>query len=260
MLVSARGVRINAIDRGAGDPVVFLHGIGGDAGNWAPQLEALAATHRVVALDSRGFGRSDRTYGRMSLADYARDVLVVMTELGIGRAPIVGLSMGGMIAQTVALTAPQRVASLVLADTSSSADADMKADLTASGAAAVAHGMPAVATAFMPATFSRAAVAENRRYVRDFEENFSSTDPLTFNIGLQAIAELDLTDELHRIDVPTLVLVGDEDALTPPEHSKTIASTVPGAELVVIDDAGHLSNLDQAGAFTEHLVRFLDAA
>jgi pimeloyl-ACP methyl ester carboxylesterase len=120
--------------------------------------------------------------------------------------------------------------------------------------------MPAVAAAFMPATFSRAAIAENRRYVRDFEESFSSTDPLAFNIGLLAIAELDLTDELHRIDVPTLVLVGEEDALTPPEHSKAIASAVPGAELVVIDDAGHLSNLDQADVFTEHLVRFLDAA
>lgn len=260
MLISARGVHINAIDRGAGEPVVFLHGIGGDAGNWAPQLDVLAATRRVVALDSRGFGQSDRTYGRMSLADYAQDVLLVMSELGISRAPIVGLSVGGMIAQTVALAAPERVARLVLADTSSHSDADMRAQQTAAGAAAIAHGMPATAAALMPAIFSQAAIAEQRRYVRDFEESFSSTDPLTYSIGLQAIAELDVTEELHRIDVPTLVLVGDEDVLTPPEHSKVIASAVPGAELFVIGDAGHVSNLDQPGVFTEHLVRFLDAA
>lgn len=119
--------------------------------------------------------------------------------------------------------------------------------------------MPAVATALTPAIFSPAAIASKRAYVRQFEESFASVDPLVFNIGLRAIAELDLTDQLHRIEAPTLVLVGDEDVLIPPEHSKTIAAAVPGAELVLIDGAGHVANLDQPEVFTEHLVRFLDA-
>jgi pimeloyl-ACP methyl ester carboxylesterase len=88
-------VRINVIDRGSGDRVVFLHGVGCNARNWEPQLQALAPTRRVVAVDSRGHGLSDRTYGAMSLRDYADDVLAVMSGLGISRAPVAGMSMGG---------------------------------------------------------------------------------------------------------------------------------------------------------------------
>ena len=260
MLISARGVRINVSDRGAGDPVVFLHGVGCSARSWEKQLEALAATRRVVAVDTRGHGLSDRTYGRMSLQDYADDVLAVMSELGISSAPIVGISMGGMVAQTMALTAPGRVSSLLLADTCARADPEMAAGMKAVGSLALTSGMKAAAESVKPATFCAAAIAENRPHVRDFEEQFCATDPLTFSIAMDALAGLDVLDGLARITAPVLVLIGAEDVLTPLVYAKAIASAVPGAELRVIERAGHLSNLDEPEAFTDHLVRFLDQA
>jgi 3-oxoadipate enol-lactonase len=259
VLVDARGVRINVVDRGSGEPVVFLSGVGCSSRSWEPQLRALAATRRVVAVDHRGHGLSDRPSGRMSLRDYADDVLAVMSALAISRAPVVGISMGGMVAQAMALSAPERVAGLVLAATCARADAEMAANMRATGAAALAHGMKATAESVRPVTFSAAAIAENQPHVREFAEQFATTDPYAFSIAMNAIAELDVLDDLPRLDVPTLVLVGAEDVLIPPEYAKAIASAVPGAELHVIDGAGHLCNLDCPEAFTDHLVRFLAA-
>ena len=260
MLISARGIRFNVLDRGAGDPVLFLHGIGGDATNWAPQLDALAATRRVLALDMRGFGRSDRTLGTMTLRDYADDVDAVLDSLNLEQVDVVGLSMGGMVAQTLALNSPARVRSMVIADSSACADEQMAANLTASGTAAVSFGMGAVAQGFMPVTFSASAVASDAPHVGRFAEGFSATDPIAFQIGLNAIAQLDLVDDLGEIKAPTLVVVGEEDALTPPEHSKVIADGIAGARLEVIGHAGHLANLDQPERFTELLTDFLSTA
>lgn len=260
MLVSARGVRINVIDRGAGDPVIFLHGVGCTVRSLEPQLEALAASRRVIAVDSRGHGLSDRTYGRMSVRDYADDVLAVMSELGICQAPVVGVSMGGTIAMTMALAAPERVTRLVLADTFARADADMAAGMQGVSSVALTHGMHAAAEQVKPATFCAAAITEQRPYVRDFHEQFAAMDPYAFSIAMNAIAELDLLDDLSRISVPTLVLIGAEDVLTGLERSEAIAVAVPNAELRVIEKAGHLSNLDEPGAFTDHLIQFLNQA
>ncbi|MEU6142000.1 alpha/beta fold hydrolase [Streptomyces sp. NPDC047081] len=258
MLVSARGVRINVLEHGSGDPVILLHGVGCTAQTLTPQLEALAPTRRALAVDFRGHGASDRTYGRMSLRDYADDVLAVMSELGIDRAAVVGVSMGGMVAQAMALSAPDRVTALVLADTCARADAEMAAGMKAVGSLAATEGMKTAAEHVKPVTFCAAALVENRPYVQEFEEGFRANDPLTFGVAMAALAELDFLDDLPRITVPTLVLVGAEDVLTRLEYSEAIAAAVPGAELRVIEKAGHLSNLDQSEVFNDHLIRFLD--
>ncbi|MFF9040569.1 alpha/beta fold hydrolase [Streptomyces sp. NPDC014892] len=258
MLVSARGIRINVLDHGSGDPVILLHGVGCTVRSLAPQLEALAPTRRVVAVDLRGHGSSDRTYGRMSLRDYADDVLAVMSELGIDSAPVVGVSMGGMVAQAMALAAPDRVTALVLADTCARADAEMAGGMRAVGSLAATEGMKTAVEHVKPVTFCAAALVENRPYVREFEEGFCANDPVTFGIAMAALADLDFLDELPRITVPTLVLVGAEDVLTGLEHSEAIAAAVPGAQLRIIEKGGHLSNLDRAEEFNAHLIRFLN--
>ena len=262
MLVSVGDLQINAEVRGEthqGTPVVFLHGIGGDGSNWNPQLNALATRYRVVAIDSRGFGASEAKGENLTLEDYADDIRRVLGALEIDRAHVVGLSMGGMMAQALALNAPELVASLVLADTSARADELMATNLKASGEAALLYGMTAVAQMFMPATFCQTAIAENREYVQTFQDAFCATDPQAFNTGLQAIAELDFLDRLDQITVPTLVVVGTDDALTPPEHAKAIAAQIADARLVLLDGAGHMSNLDNADEFTQLLTEFLDA-
>ncbi|MFD3925770.1 alpha/beta fold hydrolase [Streptomyces sp. NPDC058614] len=257
MLSPAHEAHNNVVDRGTGDPVLFLHGIGCNALTWEPQLQVLASSRRVIAIDARGHGGSPPAEGPMTLRDYADDVLAVMSALGIERAPVVGLSMGGMVAMTMALAAPERVTGLVLADTGAHANEQMAAMMRAAGASAVEYGMRANVEQMTPALFSSAALAENPPYIREFQDQVATTDPYSFSVALGAIAELDLLDDLPRLDVPTLVLVGDEDQSLPPEFSKAIASAVPGAELHVIEDAGHMANLDQPEVFTDHLVRFL---
>ncbi|MER7182325.1 alpha/beta fold hydrolase [Streptomyces hyaluromycini] len=257
MLSPAHEAHNNVVDRGTGDPVLFLHGIGCNALTWEPQLQVLESSRRVIAIDARGHGGSPPAEGPMTLRDYADDVLAVMSDLGIERAPVVGLSMGGMVAMTMSLAAPERVSGLVLADTGAHANADMAANMKMAGAAAVEYGMRANVEQMTPMLFAAAALAENRPYIKEFQDQVATTDAHSFSVALGAIAELDLLDDLPRLDVPTLVLVGDEDQTLPSVFSEAIAAAVPGAELQVIDEAGHMSNLDQPEVFTDHLVRFL---
>ena len=241
-----------------GAPVVFLHGVGGDGSNWAPQMHALSARFQVIALDARGHGLSACKGQNLTLEHYAEDVLQVFHALKIERAHVVGLSMGGMVAQALALRAPDRVASLVLADTSARADANMAASLKAAGDAAIAYGMAAVADQFLPACFCPAAINENREYLRRFREGFTSRDPQAFHTALQAIADLDFLDRLDQIAVPTLVIVGSSDVLTPVQNSEAIAARIPGARLVVLEGAAHIANFDQPHEFTNALKDFLE--
>lgn len=262
MRVSTGKVEINVEVRGeahGGAPVVFLHGIGGNGANWEPQLEALSARHQVVAIDSRGFGASQFAGEGLTLEDYADDVRRTLDALGIDRAHVVGLSMGGMMAQALALNAPERVASLVLADTSARADELMATNLKASGEAALQHGMAAVADMFLPATFCPAAIEEDREYVQTFRNHFCATDPQAFDVGVQAISKLNFLDQLSQITAPALVVVGSGDLLTPVENSEAIAARIVGARLEVLDGAGHVSNLDNADEFTQLLSEFLEA-
>ncbi|MGW0949979.1 alpha/beta fold hydrolase [Streptomyces sp. NPDC002623] len=257
MLSPAHEAHNNVVDRGTGDPVLFLHGIGCNALSWEPQLRALESSRRVIAVDARGHGGSAPADGPMTLRDYADDVFAVMSDLGIERAPVVGLSMGGMVAMTMALAAPERVTGLVLADTGAQANEQMAAMMRAAGAAAVEHGMKANVEQMTPVLFAAAALAENRPYIQEFQQQVATTDAYSFSVALGAIAELDLLNDLPRLDVPTLVVVGAEDLSLPPAFSEAIAAAVPGAELSVIEAAGHMANLDQPEVFTDHLVRFL---
>ncbi|WP_305093253.1 alpha/beta fold hydrolase [Prescottella sp. R16] len=261
MLIKSGDIQLNVEIRGennGGTPVVFLHCVGGDLTNWNPQVEALADRYRVVSIDTRGHGKSEFAGEGLTLEDYAEDVRQVLDALEIDRAHVVGLSMGGMIAQAFALNAPERVAGLVLADTSSRIDEATAANLAQAGDAALGYGMGAVSDQFVPICFDATAIHEDREYVQRFREGFSSRDPRAFHAGLQAIGGLDFLDRLHQVAVPTLVLVGAADQLTPVAHSEAIAGKVSGASLVIFDGAGHLSNLDSKDEFTRELTRFLE--
>lgn len=247
-------------DNNGGTPVVFLHCVGGDATNWRPQVEALSDRHRVVTIDTRGHGKSEFAGTGLTLHDYADDVRRALDALGIERAHVVGLSMGGMIAQALVLNAPERVSSLVLANTSSRVDTATAGNLGQAGDAALGYGMAAVADQFVPICFNVDAIQGNRAYVQEFRAGFSSRDPHAFHASLQAIAGLDFLDKLPQVTAPTLVLVGSADQILPVEHSQAIAEQIPGARLVTFDGAGHLSNLDSQAEFTRELVTFVEEA
>lgn len=260
MLLSVRGVRLNVVDSGGSGPaVVFLHGIGGSVADWTPQQRSLVPGHRVVALDARGFGRSDRTYGAMSFADYAADVLDVLDRVEVERPVVVGLSLGGMIAQAVALDAPPgRLAGAVFCATSAQLDPDLRAALDMGRQTLAASGeMGVLDQVFMPLLAGPDVTEATHGWFAGFAESFRTTDPLAFAVGLGAIAGLDHLAALGDLDLPTLVIHGSEDRMVPLPHGEAIAAAVPGSELVVLDGVGHLVNLEAPARFDEALVRFV---
>lgn len=249
------GVRLNVLDEGPVDAeaILFLHGLGGCWRDWQPQLDALNDRHRCVVVEHRGHGRSEATGGALSIELFAGDVVGVCGALGIGRAHVVGLSMGGMIAQRLALRAPGLVASLVLADTAAAMPA-MIADGFRDYARAVReNGLTdsrGLVPEFSPA-WSQHVLRSRPGVVRDNQRETEGTDPELWCRAAFAVADHDVTARLGEITAPTLLVWGRDDLLVPVDlMAPALRDGIAGARLEVLDDAGHISNLDQPEAFT----------
>jgi len=258
------GVRLNVLDEGPldGDVVVFLHGLGGCWRDWAPQLDVLHDRYRCVVVEHRGHGRSEATSGALSIELFAADVLGVCRALGVEQAHVVGLSMGGMIAQHVALAAPDLVRTLVLCDTVAAFPA-----VVADGFRDYARGVRddghpdsrGVVPEFSPA-WSQHALKELTAVVRDNQRETEGTDPELWCRAALAVADHDVTARLGEITAPTLLIWGREDGLVPVDlMAPPLRDGIAGARLEVLDDAGHLSNLDQPDTFTTLLTDFFAA-
>jgi 3-oxoadipate enol-lactonase len=237
-------------------PVVFTHAFPLTRAMWRPQLDALATGYHAVAYDVRGFGRSPAGDGQYTLELMVDDLLALLDERKIDRAVLIGLSMGGYITLRAAERAPDRIRALVLAGTRSEADSnEAKIKRAAAiktvkekGVAEFAEGF--LKTAFAPST-SPATLEEARRLIL-------SNSPTGICGALLALASrTDTTAFLPRIKVPTLVLVGEHDTLTPPADARALAGKIPGAELHVLPGAAHISNMENPTEFNRHLLDFL---
>ncbi|HLM63225.1 MAG TPA: alpha/beta fold hydrolase [Acidimicrobiales bacterium] len=253
---SVHGVHINVIDEGSGPAVLFLHGLGGCWRDWAPQLDSLAARHRVVVVEHRGHGRSEATTGRYSTALFAADAVAVCRQIGVDHAHVVGLSMGGLVAQALALAEPDFVDALVLCDTGTHMTGRMAEAFAAIVAGVRDHGFPdshGLVTSTAEAWSAR-TLAERPDIVRDNQRETESTDPQAWARAAQAILDHDSRADLHRITAPTLLVYGEEDGLIiPGKAAPALLEGLPHAELVLIPDAGHLVNLEQPEAFDRAL-------
>ena len=241
-------------------PVLFIHGFPFAHGMWAPQLEAVGARHRAVAYDLRGHGESAVGDGQYTIELHVDDLLALLDHLGIAKAVLVGLSMGGYVALRAAERAPDRCRGLVLADTRSAADDNAGRLKRAAGAQAVKRdGMAAFAADFVKAVFAPGTFDARPEAVAAVRLLMEHTDPRGAAGNLIAMAgRTDTTGALAGIAVPALVLVGAQDTLTPPDDARVLEKGIPGAEMHVVPDAGHLSNLENPGVFNAHLLEFLD--
>lgn len=252
--IDTSGGRMGLLEAGGGDalPIIFLHGVGSDKTVWKPQLDHFGQRRWAVAFDYPGYGESELIAGA-TRDDYAHAILAAMDSLQIDRAHICGLSLGGVIAIAMHAAAPERCASLILADTFA-AHPDGQGIYQRSTEASRSMGMRALAEARVDMLLGSAATAELRREV---VETMASIDPEAYRIGAEAVWLADQSDRAKGIDVPVLILCGVEDGITPPALSEELAALVPGAQLELIPAAGHLSNAEQPAAFNAAIDVFL---
>jgi 3-oxoadipate enol-lactonase len=245
-------------DCGTGLPVVLLHGYPHDRTLWSPQLGAFVDTCRCIAPDLRGFGESPAE-PPYTMDRYADDVVALLDKLGIERAVIGGLSMGGYIAFAIWRRHRQRVRALVLADTRAGADTDE----TRAGRRAQIELVRSRGTSVLAAQLAtRQLGAHTRERHPDIVEvvrDMIARAPLDGIVGaLEAMmARPDSTSTLATINVPTLVLVGEDDELTPVAESVRIHEGIAGSRLERIVNAGHLSNIERPAAFNHVLSEFV---
>ena len=246
--------RIGVIERGGGSatPLVLLHGVGSDKSVWAPQLAAFGEQRRTIALDYPGYGESD-LLPEATLDDFASAILAALDSLGVGRAHVCGLSLGGVVAIAINAIAPQRCASLILAD-SFAVHPDGRGIHDRSVEASRRLGMRALAEARVDALLGSHTTTAIRDEV---VETMSRIDPAAYALGARAVWLADQVKRACTIRVPTLVLVGDEDRITPPTLSDELAALIADARLATIAGAGHLANLEQPDAFNQAVESFL---
>jgi 3-oxoadipate enol-lactonase len=263
-IVEVNGVRL-AYDRhddgAAGPVVVFLHAFPLNRAMWEPQLEDLGGVYDVIMPDLRGFGASDVTEGVLSMDGFADDLHAFVESLELAPITLVGISMGGYVALSYAKKYPDELRALVLVDTRSSADGeDARAGRYEMIEEVAANGPAAIAEQMLPKLLSERATTDNPTLVVDVRRMIETTAAGSIAGALAGMAEReDSTAVLPTISVPTLVIVGENDVVTPPEAAREMASAIPSARLEVLEGAGHLSNLERPDAFNAVLREFLDS-
>ena len=239
--------------------VVLLHAIATNAELWAAQIPVWSQFARILAVDLPGHGASAPRPQINSLDQYAHALAELLASASIEDVSIVGLSFGGMIGQAFALNYPQRVRSLVLSNTSARTPAEMKEIWMRRQADAATQGMPAqVATTlerwFTP-QFRESALLEVERVASMIRR----TTYEGYAAAIEAIRGLDLLDRLRELEMPVLVVGGRQDKAATVQVVEAMAARLPNGRKLVLDDAAHLSNIEQPVAFTEHVGQFLRA-
>jgi 3-oxoadipate enol-lactonase len=238
--------------------VVLSHSLASSGRMWEQQVPALVDGYRVLRYDTRGHGGSDAPAGPYTLDDLGDDVIAMLDALDIERVHWIGLSMGGMIGQNLALRYPQRLLSLVLCDTTSRIPEPARPIWDERIAVAEKNGMQPLCSETMERWFTPPFLAADGPELQAIREQFLYT-PTSGYVGCcQAIRELDYTGQLAKIALPVQLIVGAEDPSTPPEASRVIQREIAGAALTVIDNGSHLCNVEQPTAFNRALIGFLE--
>ena len=238
--------------------IMFSNSLGTDWRIWDQVTALLAGTYRIVTYDQRGHGLTDAPAGPYSIDMLARDVLALAGSLGLGRFALAGVSVGGLIAQQVALRAPERISALVLCDTAAKiGTADMWAARTAR---IQAGGLSSIADGLMERWFSKSFRETRKDELAGWRNMLTRTPADGYLATCAALRDCDLTAEVPKIRVPTLFVAGEEDGSTPPALVKATSDLIPGARFELIKQAGHLPCIEQPEALAKLISAHLKEA
>jgi pimeloyl-ACP methyl ester carboxylesterase len=258
--VNVDGRATRYLEAGAGRPLILLHPFPMSADAWRPQFDRVPDGWRFLAPDLRGFGDpSASATPALTMDEHARDVLALMDVWRIERAVVGGLSMGGYIAFALFRLAPERIEALVLADTRPQPDS-LDGRKARQALLELLHhkGIGAVADDMLPKLLGETTRRERPLVVAQVRKLIEASTPEAIDAAVHALmSRPDSTPDLARIRCPALVIVGEEDTVTPPADARALHAGIDGATLAVLAHAGHLSNLEMPDEFTNALSRFL---
>jgi 3-oxoadipate enol-lactonase len=250
------GCRLSyCVDGPKNAPALLLSNpIGSTVDLWDPQVEGFSRAFSVIRYDTRGHGRSDAQPGEYTLDELGRDVLAVLDGVGVWRAHLCGLSLGGITALWLGVHAPERIGRLVAANTGARIGTT---ELWAERIRNVrSQGMRTIADAAMPRWFSDGFRERHPTTVERFRAMLAGASAQGYVGCCAALRDADLRDDIHRIRASTLVIAGAHDEATPPANAESIRDRVAGARMVTLD-AAHISNVEQSEAFTSAVLEFL---
>lgn len=260
--VVANKLEFGVVDLGAGSPLVFVHGFPLSHAMWNAQVPVFAGEHRVIVPDLRGFGSSVDTEGTVTMEEFADDLAAILDVLEV-RQPVVlcGLSMGGYIALQFVRKFRSRLRGLVLCDTRASADLPEVVENRLKVAKLVVEsGTQAVAEVMLPKAIGPKTFSDRPEVIEAVRSMMLASDPSGVAAASRGMAvRPDMTALLPSIDLPTLVVVGADDVLTPVEEMRRMAEAIPQARFKVVPEAGHLAPLENPLVFNATLAEFLDS-
>lgn len=256
--IEIEGAKLHYRDEGAGDDVVLLlHAFPLNSGMWSRQIAALATKRRVIAPDYRGFGGSSISSEPVTMALLAQDVRALLAELGVARAAVAGLSMGGYVAFELFRQAPSLFRGLALCDTKASADTEEgRSGRETFARTTLEKGLDWVAESMIPKLLKP---SPDPRSVSEVRALIAAASPEGVAAAQRAMAARpDSFDTLAAIECPLVIIEGALDSLTPLPDAEKMVATAKGARLVTIGDAGHIACIENPETFTTALERFLD--
>lgn len=245
-------------EAGQGAPLILLHGLGSSQNDWLMQQIALVPRYRTLAVDLRGHGKSPKPPGPYRIPAMAADVARLLTRRDAYPAHVIGLSLGGAVAQQLALDWPHLVRSLILVNTAARFMSDDRQQRLMGLRRMIGiylGSMDSVAQAVAERLFPR---PEQAAWRRETAQRIAANDLRAYRAALWAIVRFDLRDRLREIRCPTLVVAGDEDTTVPMAAKRLLAERIPGSRLEIIDHSGHATPIDQPEAFNRVMLRFLE--
>ena len=259
MFVDHSGAKLYWEEHGAGDPLLLIMGLGASLEAWDRIAPALAKKYRTILFDNRGVGRSDVPPGPYSLETMADDAAAVLDAADVPSAHVMGISMGGMIAQELALRHPRRVRKLILGCTSCGGREAVRADAEVAAALKARATMPREQAMWMMAPFIYDVSTPRARIEEDFRSRLSANGSNEgYAAQYQAILAWSGTHaRLAGMKTPTLVIHGESDRLVPPGNGRVIARAIPGAKLLMLPNASHIFLTDQHAASSAAILSFL---
>ena len=260
--ITINNLTVSYSDHGPDDApvIIFIHGFPLNKSMWNIQVEALKENYRVIAYDIRGHGNSDAGIDEFSIELFVIDLLRLMEKLKIEKSILCGLSLGGYIALNAVLKHPDRFDGLILNDTQCIADTpEIKENRCNAIISIKEKGVEQYADEIIKKLFAQETFTKNKNVVDAVKEMIISTQKQSLCNTLHALAERKETcDQLPEINIPVLIMVGEEDKITPIAAAQQMHEKILNSKLEIIQQAGHLSNLENPTAFYTHLVNFLE--